>query len=102
MIAVIKFLRFAVVVALTGALATLISLAHASPPDPVWIGGVYDDDDHDLVVVRIIGTAGSVEPFPLDAARSVQSTVTILHRTTERPLSSDAPSIIHARAPPVL
>jgi hypothetical protein len=41
-------------------------LAHASPPDPSWIPGVYDDADFDDVVTRIVSGTGSVGPGILD------------------------------------
>jgi len=39
------------------ALVALLPLAHASPPDQTWIGGWYDDGDHDDVVVLATSTA---------------------------------------------
>lgn len=32
-------------------------LAHASPPDPTYIPGLYDDADHDDVVLLVLETA---------------------------------------------
>jgi hypothetical protein len=44
---------------------TLISslplLAYASPPDPSWIHGVYDDADFDDVVCLIITNVGLID-----------------------------------------
>lgn len=37
-------------------LLTLVPLAHASPPDPMWIAGIYDAGDFDEVVWTLIGT----------------------------------------------
>jgi len=45
---------------LLGPLAALTPLAYASPPDPVWIGGVYDGDDQDDVIVLITSEHGAV------------------------------------------
>jgi len=39
------------------ALTTLTSLCYASPPDPTWIAGLYDDGDHDDVVIEVVDTA---------------------------------------------
>ena len=36
----------------------LPGLAHASPPDPSWIQGFYDDGDRDDVVSRITSGTG--------------------------------------------
>jgi hypothetical protein len=37
-------------------LIALTLLCHASPPDPTWIAGLYDDADHDDVVLGVVGT----------------------------------------------
>ncbi len=43
----------------------LPGLAHASPPDPTWIQGIYDDDDGDSVVTLIAsGTGHAPEAVP--------------------------------------
>jgi len=49
--------RFCLVIALLVGLLSLTPLAYASPPDPVWISGIYDDDDQDDVVT--LATSGS-------------------------------------------
>jgi hypothetical protein len=42
------------------ALLTLVPLAHASPPDPVWLAGMYDDADLDEAVVAVVSITGLV------------------------------------------
>src|SRR2546425_7611117 len=51
-------LLFGRLVAMLGAVAlvALVPLAHASPPDPTWIPGLYDNADHDDAVLA--GTEG--------------------------------------------
>jgi hypothetical protein len=44
-------------------LATTPPLCHASPPDPTWVGGLYDDADHDDVV-QVIVSAVAVPAEP--------------------------------------
>jgi hypothetical protein len=44
-------------------LFALTALAQASPPDPTWIAGIYDDDDLDDVVVSLTG-GSALEPEP--------------------------------------
>ncbi len=39
-------------------LAGLAPLAYASPPDQEWLAGVYDDGDHDDVVLAVYGASG--------------------------------------------
>ena len=45
------------VVILVALMLTLTGLAYASPPDPSWIAGLYDDDDFDNVVDYITSTS---------------------------------------------
>ena len=42
-------------------LSSLSVLAYASPPDPSWVRGVYDDADFDDVVCLILAHAGLVD-----------------------------------------
>lgn len=39
---------------------TLVTLAHASPPDPSWVQGIYDDADHDDVATFLTSETGQV------------------------------------------
>lgn len=78
----------------------LPALAHASPPDPTWIAGIYDDGDLDDVVALI--ATGSAE---LTAARPV--TLQPGAPTAERPqhgIEAPRPDVAldtpHSRAPP--
>jgi hypothetical protein len=56
-----RFPRLVLLVGLIG----LSPLAHASPPDPVWIPGFYDEADRDAVVV-FLTKMGAVIDRPLD------------------------------------
>ena len=46
------------IVALTATLFALVPLAAATPVDPTWIAGLYDNGDHDDVVLAITDSAG--------------------------------------------
>ena len=48
------------------ALVTLVPLALASPPDPTWIAGAYDDADRDDAVIAV--TEASASPAKAAAA----------------------------------
>lgn len=39
---------------------TLVTLAHASPPDPSWVQGIYDDADHDDVAIFLTSETGQI------------------------------------------
>ena len=48
------------VLLLAAVLLALVPAAYADPPDPTWIGGYWDDDDFDNVVIFIV-SAWAVE-----------------------------------------
>jgi hypothetical protein len=63
---VVTFCRrfaLAIVPVVLVAISAVTPLAYASPPDPSWINGIYDDADFDDVVVFITSGVGVVEPF---------------------------------------
>jgi hypothetical protein len=43
-------------VLLVAHLSTLTLLVYADPPDPLWIGGIWDDDDGDNIVAVVTTT----------------------------------------------
>jgi hypothetical protein len=43
-------------------LSVLTPLAYATPPDPSWVRGIYDDADSDDVVVQITSAAAVATP----------------------------------------
>jgi len=50
---------------LVALLAGLVPAAYADPPDPSWLGGLWDDDDFDTVVAFIASTFATVsQPAP--------------------------------------
>jgi len=42
-------------------IGSLSVLAYASPPDPSWVRGVYDDADFDDVICLILANTGLVD-----------------------------------------
>jgi len=88
-----------IVVALLTVLLLITPLAHARPPDSVWIHGIYDAADFDEIVVAVANADGLLQPivpYPdndsTDFARIVEPGI----RTRSRTLSG-----VHARAPPI-
>ena len=87
------------VVSLLAATSSRLCLAHASPPDPTWILGLYDNGDVDAVVAFIVelsAVAGPSSPLPAAAFRPRQM------------ILPEAPVAVHAlyceisdRAPPL-
>jgi hypothetical protein len=93
--------RRALLIALmAGLLASLSSLAYASPPDPSWIAGIYDDADFDDVVGLVTSATAAVGPAAPGLLHvSPPGTTPHALRVDALPprLSADQ---LHARAPP--
>ena len=64
-------LHFPVIVLLLVAMTALPPLALASPPDPLWIGGVFDFADSDDVVTLATSTDCASGGIPLEAVRAL-------------------------------
>jgi len=80
--------------------AGLPVLAYASPPDPSWGHGIYDDADYDDIVCLIIASSGLVEDISA-ASRSPHFTLTDAELpTNERSIVSSLLTSRHPRAPP--
>ena len=86
-------LVIAVLVALTPA-------AYADPPDPTWIGGFWDDDDFDNVVVTIVQTCAVDALAPVDLGPLLAAVARV---DPAYPVDPSVPlrSTLHPRAPPV-
>jgi hypothetical protein len=93
--------RLLLVALLLVPLVTLRPLAYAYPPDPLWIPGIYDDDDNDdSIDLASNGTHGDTTSR-VDICRppliSVGSLVFRVVTTTVEPV----PSSFQGRAPPI-
>ena len=81
------------------AMTALTPLAHASPPDPTWVAGLWDDGDHDDVILLVCASAAAMHSAPptLDSRRAVVGVVTGLDPDAP-PFRAAAP--VATRAPP--
>ena len=75
-------------------------LAHASPPDPSWIPGVYDDADFDDVVTRIVSGTGNVAPGIVDVLQVTLSPAERLAHAREAAPEAPRLTANPGRAPP--
>jgi hypothetical protein len=83
-------------VSLTG----LIPLAHASPPDPTWVPGIYDDRDHDDVVLLITSTSIDLNRGPGELGEPSLVVVAFVSRSIQVLLPLAIHTGIHLRSPP--
>ncbi len=79
--------------------SAVTGLAHASPADPTWIPGLYDDGDYDDVILALLSIDGLViEPI------IAITTEDVVRPLDARPLlltCSPHPEIGHNRSPPL-
>ena len=92
--------RASLAVLLLGVLLTLSPLAQACPTDPVWIPGLYDDNDQDDVILFITGAVSAVDSGFVDPIGPAVVCLGLIplsspQRAWPRPLES-----LSTRAPP--
>ena len=95
-----KVARLSILLLLVTTLVVPTSLAFASPPDPSWIQGIYDEGDFDNVVDLISSSAGVVDLFPTGYRRVVPLVIAVLPEMYERALPRKGSALIQPRAPP--
>jgi hypothetical protein len=87
--------------ALLAVLVLLPLLTYASPPDPSWVDGYWDDDDFDNVVVLIL-TTYAVAVIPLPVAGPVRTHVAV-QEPPDVPTPAPPPcALAQQRAPPLV
>jgi hypothetical protein len=82
--------------------AVLSALAYASPPDPSWIRGIYDDADYDDVVVLVTSSTGDVAPAVLADSAPIPILAESLPQLAETLTLAFPSSSSHSRAPPAV
>jgi hypothetical protein len=92
--------RASIVVPLLGALLLLAPLAHASPPDPTWIPGFYDDADYDDVVLAIAGAVTVFESRAVDPVGRVAMCLGLIVPSGPQTASAHSLESASTRAPP--
>jgi hypothetical protein len=86
---------------LLGAVVALGPLGYATPPDPTWIAGFWDDGDYDDVITLITSCVGAIEPHLIRAGDLIHVVGITPPQIAERAARSLARSSPPARAPPV-
>jgi len=94
-------LRSALVFLLFVCLISLAPLAFASPPDPTWMDGFFDDLDFDDVVVSLSWAAWAVEVDLLASLTPVPVSVHLVQSGEQPVRSTKVLSGFLGRAPPL-
>jgi hypothetical protein len=88
------------VVFLVAVMLGLVPAAYADPPDPTWIGGYWDDDDFDNVVVLIVN-ACAVQAPPLSDCGPLWAILVDHEPLQPRFVQTSPRDAASPRAPPV-
>lgn len=89
-------------VLVVGAMMSLAVLAHASPPDPDWIGGFWDNGDYDDVVLLVTSGVGVADSHLSDETRPVVLVSALVSAPDENRLSARPRLSSATRAPPAV
>ena len=82
-------------------IAGLAPATYADPPDPSWLGGYWDDDDFDDVVILLNGTVAIVQTLVLDAAPPGE-VVALVESADAVTIPATVDETASPRAPPLL
>jgi hypothetical protein len=85
--------------ALLTALVALTPLAYATPPDPTWVSGIFDDNDNGVYFVT--SSTATLDPFPLCGWSPFPAFWPALAREDREPAPPQYISTVDARAPPI-
>jgi hypothetical protein len=91
--------RAIVAIVLVAVALTLTPLAYASPPDPTWIAGFWDDADFDDVVIAAM-SATAIPPLLQMDQRPVLIVLGIVLETSIPSVPLDRPLPHTSRSPP--
>jgi hypothetical protein len=80
---------------------TLPALACASPPDPSWLSGIYDEADQDDVVGLVMSASGTIGFTALADVRERPPLIGGVPQTIEDASVPFLQSPVHPRAPPL-
>ena len=96
----VMLLRNLLALLLLGSLIVPTLLADASPPDDVWVSGIYDDGDYDDVVALIVSATVLQPPTAPASVQVLPVVATLAPHTGEVRDTGTVPSPDSVRAPP--
>ena len=83
------------------AVIAIAPLADASPPDPTWIGGLYDNGDLDDVIFAITSATAVLDARPVLRAEPTVVIVGAVHDTGTTAPPLDTWLAHQPRSPPI-
>jgi len=87
---------------LVALMLTLTGVAYATPPDPSWVPGLYDDDDFDNVVDVITSSAALLIALVTTELCPVRDRIVLLWQPADDVVAIVPLSPFGPRAPPTV
>src|SRR5690242_9756202 len=87
-------------VLLVGVILALTPIAHACQTDPTWIGGLYDDNDYDDVVLFITAGVSAVEARVVDPIGPISVCLGVIDPSRPPTVPVRSVQSLSTRAPP--
>jgi hypothetical protein len=84
------------------AMLSLGVLAYASPPDPDWIGGLWDNGDYDDIILLVTSGVGITDSRALETGRPLVVVSKLVSTGDDTPLAARPRQSASTRAPPAV
>jgi hypothetical protein len=85
-----------------GVLMSLAVLAYASPPDPDWISGLWDNGDYDDIVLFVMSGVGITATHAIEDGRPFVVVSALVSTVDETRLAARPRLASPTRAPPTV
>ena len=95
-------LRRSVLLLVVGAMLSLGVLANASPPDPGWISGLWDNGDYDDIILLVTSGVGVADSHAIEAGRPFVKVCALATAEDDDRLDARPPLSSPTRAPPTV
>jgi hypothetical protein len=95
-------LRRSVVLLIVGTMLSLGVLAYASPPDPDWISGLWDNGDYDNIILLVTSGVGITDSHSLETGRPLVVVSELVSTVDDAPAAARPRQSASTRAPPAV
>jgi hypothetical protein len=95
-------LRRSILLVVVGAMLSLGVLAYASPPDPDWISGLWDNGDYDDIILLVTSGVGITDSHSIQDGRPLIVVSELVMTVDDAPLATRPQLSAPTRAPPTV
>jgi len=95
-------LRRSILLLVVGAMLSLGVLAYASPPDPDWISGLWDNGDYDDIILLVTSGVGITDSHAIEDGRPLLFVGALVSTVDENRFAARPRPSSPTRAPPTV